>query len=465
MNNYTLTTKNEMTTWYRDNPDFVALREKMQGYSEKDFMNSNLKLLQDLCMCNFIHKYIPKGAKVLEIGGGYSRILSFFKDKIEGWNLDKFEGIGNGPTQMVQSQGYRTVPAYIGSFDKRLPDGYFDLVFSISVLEHINEEDHVLKNIVDDIDRLLKPGGHSVHCIDCRFPTNKPATLDNRKMAKYIIREYGFDPQYVVDNYQNQDVFCMSGKAYDKFWKKSCQNRPYQLDGLPFNIFLVHQKRQQETNPVLSNLIKKYPFPNVNQVDSYSFELFGGGRELILDTIKAKNIKLMVEMGCFLCGSSVQWLEKTENLTVIGVDPWEDDFASMVEYYNAKTAFKGCFKKIKDIQAFIGSVRQHGPYISALANVKKYRDRFIPVKGYSPQVLYELHGMKVRPEIIYFDSNKSLSYMDVCWQLFPHAILCGDDWTWGADRGFPVQAKVNDFCQRHGFSVRSKLSTWMLLKQ
>ncbi len=96
-------------------------------------------------MCNFIKKHIQPGAKVLEIGGAYSRILTFFQDKIEGWNLDKCEGIGDGPTQIPKDQGYTIIPAYIGSFDRRLPDNYFDLVFSISVLEHINEDDRIVE--------------------------------------------------------------------------------------------------------------------------------------------------------------------------------------------------------------------------------------------------------------------------------------------------------------------------------
>ena len=144
------------------------------------------------------------------------------------------------------------------------------------------------------------------------------------------------------------------------------------------------------------------------------------------------------------------------------INSWEDDFASILEYYRSNPVFKNCFIKIKDIQAFIQSVRQHGPFTSALANVKQYRDRFIPAKGHSPQVLYELHDLGVRPELIYFDSNKTLDYIDVCWQLFPNAILSGDDWTWELSADFPVQKKVNDFCQRHGFSVTVKQATWIL---
>jgi ubiquinone/menaquinone biosynthesis C-methylase UbiE len=240
---FNLTTRTELITWYKEHHDFVYFREKMIGFSEKDFMNSNLKLVQDLCICNFIKKNIKHGAKILEIGGGYSRILSFFEDKTEGWNLDKFEGIGNGPTKVLKEQKYTVLPAYIGSFDKKLPDAYFDLVFSISVLEHINDNDEILKNILNDIDRVLKPRGYSVHCIDCRFSPKSSPSIDNRRLAKYMILHYGYDPQYVIDNHKNDNVFSMSSKAYDRFWKKACNDRSYTQDGLPFNIFLAVQKK------------------------------------------------------------------------------------------------------------------------------------------------------------------------------------------------------------------------------
>ncbi len=241
---YNLTTKTQLLNWRVEHQDFVSFREKMIGYSEKDYTNCNLKHVQDLCLFDFMRKHISPGSKVLEIGGGLSRILSFFKDDVEGWNLDKCEGIGNGPTKVPEDQGYTFLPAYIGSFDKKLPDAYFDLVFSISVVEHINEVDDVLHNILSDIDRVLKPGGYSVHCIDCRFPPKSTPSIDNRRLAKYMISHYGFSPQYVLDNHENEDVFHMSGEAYDKFWKKACHDRPHDLDGLPFNIFLAVQKQE-----------------------------------------------------------------------------------------------------------------------------------------------------------------------------------------------------------------------------
>ena len=46
------------------------------------------------------------------------------------------------------------------------PDGYFDFVFSISALEHVPDDNQdYLRDIWDDIDRILKPGGYSLHCL------------------------------------------------------------------------------------------------------------------------------------------------------------------------------------------------------------------------------------------------------------------------------------------------------------
>jgi len=73
-----------------------------------------------------------------------------------------------------------------------------------------------------------------------------------------------------------------------------------------------------------------------------------------------------------------------------------------------------------------------------------------------------LAAVGVRPDLIYFDSNKVLDDLRVCRELFPAAILCGDDWTWGKDQGYPVQVAVNDFCHRYGLTVTARRATWII---
>ena len=99
-----------------------------------DIDTFDLKVYQDLLVYNFIKRNIKKGSRILEVGGGESRIIEALKSEYEFWNLDKLEGFGFGPVGMQEQAGYRIVRDYIGNFNASLPDGSFDLVFSISAL-------------------------------------------------------------------------------------------------------------------------------------------------------------------------------------------------------------------------------------------------------------------------------------------------------------------------------------------
>jgi len=209
-------------------------------------------------------------------------------------------------------------------------------------------------------------------------------------------------------------------------------------------------------------LRERYPQPEVHQVEAFYFSLDGGGREIIIEELIKRDIRVMLEIGCFLSGSARQWLEAKQDLKLIGVDPWDADFAAILERYSNNPVFEPCFAQILDRSAFIESVRRHGPYISALANMKQYKDRFIPVRARSPEVLYELKRLNVQPELIYFDSNKLLDDLTISHELFPEAVLCGDDWTWGKSEGYPVQRAVRLFCSQYGYQVRSKRASWVI---
>jgi len=211
-----------------------------------------------------------------------------------------------------------------------------------------------------------------------------------------------------------------------------------------------------------SELRHRYPMPDVSKAKEYYFSLDGGGRELIIEELEKKSIKLMIEIGCFLCGSTHDWLQTIDSLKVIGIDPWEIDAASILEGYDGNPVFEPCFKKIADREEFIGSVKANGSFLSAMANIKKYSGRFYPVKEFSPEALYLLHKLGVKPDLIYIDSNKVLDDLDVCKELFPQAILCGDDWTWGAEEGFPVKKAVTAFCERTHAKVNVKRATWVI---
>jgi glycosyltransferase involved in cell wall biosynthesis/radical SAM superfamily enzyme YgiQ (UPF0313 family)/ADP-heptose:LPS heptosyltransferase/ubiquinone/menaquinone biosynthesis C-methylase UbiE len=225
--------------------------------------NCDLKNYQDLLVLLFIRENIPTGSRILDIGGGNSRILKHLKNEYECWNLDKLEGRGSGPAS-IDSTGYRLVKDYIGNFNKELPDNYFDFVFSISALEHVPDDNpDYLGNIRDDIERILKPGGYSLHCFDVVIKkdsvwTNKllPFLCQNLKMITPFVpfEELERDP----------DLYVMTEKAYQKGWQ-STTKKTYLDFGKPLSYNVLWQKMP---SPLIktSGIIGRFDKANVPKI-------------------------------------------------------------------------------------------------------------------------------------------------------------------------------------------------------
>ena len=198
-----------------------------------------LKKFQDLLVFAFIKQNIPPGSCLLDVGGGTSRIISFFKNQYECWNVDKLEGVGNGPLSL-QVDGFRLVRDYIGNFNSELPSNYFDLVFSISVLEHLPEDENLFSNVLNDMDRVLKSGAYSLHCLDVSLRAesywmNKflPWIYENRA----VLNEFVSFDRIRCDS----DLFVMSKKRYELNWQPLV-NRTYEDFGMPFSYNILWQK-------------------------------------------------------------------------------------------------------------------------------------------------------------------------------------------------------------------------------
>jgi hypothetical protein len=197
----------------------------------------DLKVYQDLFMFSYIKKNLSPGSKILDIGGGDSRIIRYFRDIHECWNIDKLEGVGNGPTD-IDTTGCRIVYDYIGNFNDQLPDDYFDLVFSISTLEHVPANDpETYGKIVKDINRVLKQGEYSVHCMDVVLQDDYQWTND--------IMPYFFENAEVINQFiplekllDDPDLFTMSEKYFNRSWKVTT-GRTYQEFGRPASYNLI----------------------------------------------------------------------------------------------------------------------------------------------------------------------------------------------------------------------------------
>ena len=216
--------------------------------------------------------------------------------------------------------------------------------------------------------------------------------------------------------------------------------------------------------PVFDALQHAFPWPDIHGKRAWNFTLGGKGRYLVDDIIHNRQPRDMLEIGCFLCASSRRWLQADPNLRLVGVDPWPDTLIAQSHRYVGRQSLSRVYPDIADQQQFVRDMKTQGPFATAVANMSEFKDRFVPVKNYSPQALYDLKAMGYEPDLIYIDCNKKPDDLDISHTLWPRAILAGDDWHWRRKKDFPMRQIVRSFAQKHDYSIIADHATWVLQK-
>jgi hypothetical protein len=212
----------------------------------------------------------------------------------------------------------------------------------------------------------------------------------------------------------------------------------------------------------LDALRRDNPWPELPAgIEPFYLSLDAGGRHLVIDVIRDHGVTLMLEIGCFLCGSTRQWLDSSPDLEVIGVDPWDGNWSTYVRKHTEEG--NPIFTALEDPLALAETLQRYGNYCVALNNIRDERDRFIPVRRRSPKALHYLRTRGIQPQLIYIDALKSEEDLSVAHELFPRAILCGDDWNWSDENGrFRMREHVERFAGEKGFTVEAEGATWLL---
>jgi len=78
----------------------------------------------------------------------------------------------------------------MGDFDESVPSNYFDVVFSISVVEHVLNEK--VEPFFADCCRILKPGGMMAHAIDV-YIFNVPGNLERLDLYRSAVETAGLE--------------------------------------------------------------------------------------------------------------------------------------------------------------------------------------------------------------------------------------------------------------------------------
>ncbi|MGP1273582.1 MAG: methyltransferase domain-containing protein [Phycisphaerales bacterium] len=161
-----------------------------KGFADKTAWH--LKGIQDAWAYSVLRG--SNGLRICEVGGGLPRVLPRLSDDNECWNIDKLEGVGNGPTELTELENIRFVDAYLGDFDPRLEEESFDVVFSLSVLEHVPDDRYY--DCFRDMARILKPGGRMFHAIDLYVPEH-PRAIPRVELYRHAAEKAGTNLQWL----------------------------------------------------------------------------------------------------------------------------------------------------------------------------------------------------------------------------------------------------------------------------
>lgn len=146
-----------------------------------------LKPLGHANVLEFIARQNPR--RVLEIGHGASSLtFDQIHDRTECWGIDSYDREKTVPTAALESfrQKYPTatfVNGFVGSSSDQLPAQHFDLAFSVSVIEHVAEDQ--IPAFHKDIFRVLKPGGIMLHSYDVWWGRNTRYMFDAIESAGF----------------------------------------------------------------------------------------------------------------------------------------------------------------------------------------------------------------------------------------------------------------------------------------
>jgi glycosyltransferase involved in cell wall biosynthesis/SAM-dependent methyltransferase len=131
--------------------------------------NGDLKDCQRPWAFKSILGKLPKGGRILEIGAGEPFVADLLNRLgYETWVVDPYDGSGNGPLEYERfRKEYPSLKFVRDQFNDRLqglPEGGFDCIYSISVLEHIPPDG--LTAVFAGMKKFLKPDGLSIHAVD-----------------------------------------------------------------------------------------------------------------------------------------------------------------------------------------------------------------------------------------------------------------------------------------------------------
>ena len=152
------------------------------------------------------------------------------------------------------------------------------------------------------------------------------------------------------------------------------------------------------------------------------------------------NTRVVIEVGSWLGKSTRFILDRAPNATLYCVDTW----LGSAEHHKAS------------IEPMLATL-----FETFVVNCWACRDHIRIVRGISRLGLAELHQAGVAPDLIYVDgahdSPTVAGDMNQCLDLFPRAVLVGDDWRWHS-----VRTAVEGVAANRGIVLKNNTDAWCI---
>lgn len=182
----------------------------------------HLKSIQDAVCLSYIGDVRDKS--IAEIGGGDSRLLRHLAPKNRCVNIDRFEGQGKGPNSEIRIPHVRNVRVFMGEFSDQLQDNEFDLTFSISVIEHVPNQN--LAKFFEDVHRITRSGGLTIHLIDMYVgdtPSDNASASERLRLYTKAFLPDLFrpgDPAQIIDKVEFSCTFATNPDNVMRIWNR-----------------------------------------------------------------------------------------------------------------------------------------------------------------------------------------------------------------------------------------------------
>jgi ubiquinone/menaquinone biosynthesis C-methylase UbiE len=113
----------------------------------------------------FVFNEIENNKRILDAGCGITFFPFFLKEKFSNINLDLVD-FSKSTQKFYKDKDFKFFNSDLNNLD--IVNDYYDIVYSVSTLEHIQTYDNVIK----EISRILKPGGKLIITFDVSFSKN-----------------------------------------------------------------------------------------------------------------------------------------------------------------------------------------------------------------------------------------------------------------------------------------------------